>query len=261
MTEGLFGAEFFAALAGAAIAGAISFALQWQSFEAQRKIRKREREQERDHAAEQEREREAILAFSIMVKINRALTAIHQIKQHLEETFRESVTRRMEFANAVQGFSADFDRINFSIDELAFARHFRNSEMVNNLMDLPAILDLYVDNMAVIRRLKSELSDLASSITLDRKGRATSGYKSGDADKAKLRIAQANLLAQHLLARSIDDYRLAHNLFCDFQDSAKDRLGSERLRVEWKIEKLVSRKPPTGRKKSAQTAPSPPRAA
>lgn len=256
-----FGTEFFAALAGACVAGAISLALQWQSFDAQKKSRRREREQELAQAEERKREREAVLAFSTMVKINRALSVIEQIKRHLEEAFRESVTRKMELANAVHGFSADFDRIAFSVDELAFARHFRKSELVNDLVDLPAILDLYVDNMAVIRRLKGELSDLATSIKMDRRGRAVSSYTVGNADKAKLKVAQANLILQHLLARSIDDYRLAHNLFFDFQEASTDRLGQERLRVVWDIKRLPDRGTSPTAKTAARTVPAPPDAA
>lgn len=227
--------EFLAALAGALIAGSISGVLQWLSFKEQHRIRRAERRVADERMKETRNENEAVLAFSIMMKINRALTGIQQMKEQIDKGFLESVSRKMEFANAVQTLSSDPDRISFTIEEMALVRHFRKSEIANDLIDLPGILDLYIDNLAVIRNLKSEVSELAKTIEIDRYGRAFSSYDERNAQIAKLKIFQANQLLRHLLGRGIVDYPKTHRLFSDFQSAATDRLGRSRLKIEWDL--------------------------
>lgn len=240
-----FGAEFLAAVVGALFGGGISAAIQYYSFREQERVRKAIEGRQERLGAEAMKEKEALLAFSMLSKINRALTALTQIRDNLNNGFRHSLKNRMEFANGVLAIASDPDRISFTLEEMALVRDLRRDEIINDLMDLPYILDGYIDNMATFRRLRLEISDLAESGEIDRTGRAWSEFKGTGAFRAKIKLHEANTLLLAMFGRMFSDYRNTHDLFCNLQSALRARLGGDRMKVEWQIKPLppISRFP------------------
>lgn len=232
------GGEFLAALVGAIVGGGISAAIQYYSFSEQERVRKAVKREVRAESEEAKREREALLAFAIITKINRALTAFTQYKNTFDSGFRHSFVNRMELTNGVRAVASDHDRISFDLDELALVRDLAKAELMNHLLDLPHVLDSYIDNMGTFRRLRWEIADLAANGDVDRSGRAWSGFEGAAAFRAKVKIHEANSLLLTMFSRIFADHRTTHHLFCELQKAFRDRLGASRMKVEWEIEPL-----------------------
>lgn len=229
------GAEFFAAIVGAIVGGGISAAIQFYSFSEQERIRKAVRKEQRVVGEEAEREREALLAFSILTKINRALTALTQIREVLNKGLRVSIEKRIEFANAARAIASDPDRIEFTLEELALVRDLRRSDLLNVLLDLPYVLDGYVDNMSTFRRLRWEIVDLVSAGDVDRSGHAWNEFEGAAAFKAKVKIHESNTLLFAMWASIMKDYPGTKSLLTNLQSAFHDRLGRSRMKIEWDV--------------------------
>lgn len=215
--------------------GGISLLAQGREFRQQERVRAEDRAASAAENAAEDAERESQLAFSILAKINRAHTNIKQIKDHIHEGFWSSVRGGMEFANATKGISTDPLRIEFTSDELVLVRNLKRADLLNDLMNLPYVHDMYVENMALFKKIRWELPELASSGEVSRQGLASSVFEGANALRAKIKLHECNALLFFMLGSSIDDYHTCNNLFADLQVVLREKVGAELMRVEWGV--------------------------
>lgn len=230
--------EFIAGVTGALVGGAISYVLQRQVFAKEAAQRAADRKQAVAQSDEVIRQSELNRAFSIMLKVTAALNGLQQASGQLHRAVLTSVRERMDLAGAMRAFSADFDRIKFDTDELILIRSLRNADLFNELLNLPAVLDLYIDNFAVVRRLRMEMQDLVEQATLTRTGAGTSAFSGASAAKAKIKSYEVKSLALHMYARVFHDLPNYNNVACDLQDALINRFGKKDLSTVWGLERV-----------------------
>jgi hypothetical protein len=227
------------ALVGAAVGGLISLGLQLQSFRHEASKRSAERRAVRLQNDEAQRQAEIVCAFTLMMKVLSALNTLEQASDQLHSAILRSVRCRMDIAGAIRAFSADFERVKFETDELLLIRSLRRRDLFDELLNLPAVLDLYVDNFSVIRRLRSEMHDMVDEATVLRTGHGTAAFSGSNAAKAKIRAYDLRMLTLHMYARVFHDYPKYRNLACDLQDAIIDRFGRHDFGLIWGVRRAL----------------------
>jgi len=230
--------EFWSAIAGALVGGALTALTQLLSFRWQeRRERARRREKEaRDH--KEHLTRQATLAFSILAKMNRGFTAITQVRDVLgaaDQLVRET---GMELANAARPIATDPDRFSFTLDEMILVRDIARDEWINPFMNLPHVVDGYIANMAVFRRQKAEINSMAEVGHIGPDGRAFTGIPKAKEFKYKLLLREAEVLLASMRDTIGPDYVTTNNLFHDLHAAFQDRFGSARMKVSFEVDRI-----------------------
>lgn len=151
------GSEFWSAIAGAIVGGAIAFIIQILSLRAA----KNEREQER-------RDRERALAHSILFKLARIQTNLFNLHLHLEESFAAAHPDRHDdawsFILPIANAPAD---VHFSPDEMSFVLSLKMADLTDRIMSLDFVHNSLVE---VFKEYKILRSELTSSMPAEMRG-------------------------------------------------------------------------------------------
>lgn len=231
--------EFYAALGGALVGGLISLVLQFLNYWREDWVRKKERERTAAEHLNEMAEREATLAFSLLAKIGRAHTDIVNIRAHLKEgeARLRGVKNRM-LASAMLPLASDPPKLSLTLDEMILARDLKNDQILNDVMNFTHVHAMYVDSMSAFRALRRDLAALTSKTDIGPDGIATSVFEGANASIAQIKQKEANDLVIALLGYSDKDFAMITNLFHDAQSALLARLGKERLRTLWEVQRV-----------------------
>ena len=230
--------EFWAAIIGALVGGAITALTQLMSFRWQQNQERARRREDFHLQSERQLEREATLAFSILAKMNRGFTAITQVRDILDSAHQLMMQAGMEFANAARPTATDPESFRFSLDEMILVRDLRKTDLINNFLDLPYIVDGYIGNIAVFRRIKSDINGLAEVGRIEPDGRAISGIHKKNEFRHSLLVSEANVLLNAMHTSIAHDFKNTNNLFHDLHAALQDRLGGGRMKVDFEVERI-----------------------
>lgn len=233
-----FGPEFFAAIIGALVGGLMALLVQLLGFWFQIFERNRTTQREREEEEKRQRDREIVHAFSILVKINRAHTTIMDMKNHLHRGVLTAIKERMRYALAIKAFSSDPEPFRFSIDELALVRKMREADILNELLDLPFVHDMYIDNMRYHREECFKMADLAKDVKLSKDGKAQTFYSEADKARIEILVHQLDEIVLHLYGRSLGDFSYVNNLFFDIQNRFLEYFGDKEFGFRWQVSRV-----------------------
>ncbi len=230
--------EFWAAIIGALVGGAITALTQLMSFRWQQKQERARRRQETVLEHERRLEKEAALAFSILAKMNRGFTAITQVRDVLNTAREIMPNTKMDLASAARPIAIDPESFRFSLEEMILVRDLKLSELINTFINLPYVVDGYIGHMAVFRRIKSEMTALAEVGHIRPDGRAFSGIHKNNEFRYKLLLSEANFLLMSMSDTITDDFRNTNNLFHDLHSAFQERLGGARMKVDFLVDRI-----------------------
>jgi hypothetical protein len=230
--------EFFAAIVGAVVGGAISAALQWQNFKAQNS-KQAIAERRSDRAKkDSELQQNVVLAFSVLLKLNRIHTTVTNFLNHIHDGVLHAIRTKMELAGALKAFSSDPEPVEFTIEELALVRSCRNDDVLNALLDSPYINRMYIENAAVLRKMKLELAEIGQHRLVEAGGRFESRCEGAAAGRAQANVFTANVIIWTLYRRSFTDYPLITNLLHDVQRELWNFLGKGEVGFGFEVKRL-----------------------
>jgi len=163
---------------------------------------------------------------------------ISQICDHLHTGVIDGIRKRMQYGAAVMAFSADFPKIEFTLEELSLIRSLKDVNLLNRCILLSNIHAMYADNMRVYRSIRDEFGQRPSNVELQNDGTFLTQFEDADAAKAKLTISSANQLILTLYRRSFHDYPFVQNIFYDLQEGFIRRFGKDDLGIHWGVTRL-----------------------
>jgi hypothetical protein len=242
------------ALVGSLVGAGITCLAQWQIFNQQERIRKALAREAASKAETLRKETESIHAFSMFLKLNRIVTDLTDMRNSLHDAKIRALRDGGSMAAALRPFSTDPDKQGFSIEELLLVRALRRDDLLNIVTDLPAVHASYVDNIVVIRNLRTGWAELADEQELHVGGVVLTKFSGTKGEKARINLMQADELANVLWCRSWEDVPRTTNLFADLQDAIIDRLGSDIVRVKFAIGRLPEAPPPDRGRRGSKPA-------
>jgi len=225
--------ELISAVIGAAVAGLIALVLQWQNLGEQRKSLDRQRDSDERARAETQAERDSVLAFSLCLKLDRIATDLGVIRDHIANAKALAEKDGISLGAALVAFSADVPKVEIPLDELVLAKRCSKARVLNDLLDLPHVHGMYVDNIGVIRTLREELTGLISVNELREDGRASTTFEGPNQHIANVKILQINQIALALAESIAKDFQTAITTFDTVQEAIVARLGRERISFIW----------------------------
>jgi len=231
--------EFFAALAGAIVGGLISLVLQHLNYRREDRLRTRSREIKREADREENAEREAVAAFLLLAKVSRAHTDISNFRKHLSEAVDRAGPGN-PLTLVTLPLASDPPKLFLSADEMILVRDIKNDQVLNDAMNFTHLHAMYVDSMKLFRELRNEIASLTSETRMDSDGQAISVFEGANASVAQIKKQEADHLLASLVSFMDDDFRMVTNLFHDCQKAMLDKLGKDRLRTTWAVERMES---------------------
>lgn len=209
---------FLSTLLGALIAGTTGYLLQRRQFDQQRRI-----------VEEDKLELDEATGFSAMLKINRTLTTLVQVRQLIDEGISLCTMPKCEDLWAkTEAFSSDPPRIDVSMEEIVFVRRLGDVEAMNGMVDLESINNSYVDNMRTYSELRDSIGRRMVELGEHRvEGTTVSGSYTPE-QMAPLRpdMARANRMLLDI-RRMVDDHEpVVIKLFQTVHDLTRKKLGN-----------------------------------
>lgn len=235
----LFGSEFFAALAGAGVAGIVSWILQGQNFQAQRNSSQRAWKRERAAREDDRLDEQASTARRVLLKLGRILTDLTQIKDNLASAFRTSLQTKQGIALALRHFSTPLETFAFDSAELQVILMLRDRKTINHLLDLTYVHANYVQNLDYLKGASIAVRDLANSLEITSTGAVAMEFAGKDGTLARLSKEQSDEMAWTIFFKMFDDYPATLKSFSDAQIQFRDRFGADRMKMVWELEERV----------------------
>lgn len=208
---------FISALVGATVGGATGYLLQRNQF----------RNQQRQ-LADDRADAEEVAALGILVKINRVLTNIVRVRDHIDEGIAASASDPLRLWAKTMAFSSDLPTVEVSTLEAVFVKRLGDTEALNAVLDLPHVNATYVDNMGVYRQMRADLSERMLTLAVPDKVDGTMA-SAGFTDEQMMRLAPGMAALNDLLlamrAMCDEHEREVLHAFREVQARAQNRLG------------------------------------
>lgn len=195
-----FESNFWAAVIGAVVGGAISFVLQM--------VANRNSRQERIDAKQ---EVDRSLAYSLSFKIVKIVNRLGNINKHIEECRRLTKTEKVEplpwtFLLPILNMP---DEIHLSADEMALLFSTKNDELFNKVLNIEPVYNSILPVWDEYRRMRERFSAYAEQ------GIISDGVSEARFDtsgQGGIMLFEVNSLAENLIDRADKDYAEAQEI-------------------------------------------------
>lgn len=206
--------EFWAAVAGALVGGAIALGIQLLVFRASKHQRTEEAE-----------ERRTTLGKGLLVKMMRVYSTLFHLHRHLEEPFEKehNLRGRAEPWQIVTPVANLPSTVHFSTDELVMLMSLGNDDLANNILPFD---EIHNSTLALFQRFDDLRATLSSRLPADMTGTtATITLTPEQLRYVRPTMVQINDLVTAMRDRCRTDAREAWELTTTLHDELKSKVG------------------------------------
>ena len=234
----MIGHDFYAAVGGAVVGGVIAALVQIYSSHRQEAAQRRAHAVEVAERAALRREAEAGTAFSLIQKVNRALTTIRSIHETLSKGQETAVRTGNLPSNVTLPSASDDVVIEFNDVEMGLLQRACRAGLLSRALDLPYVQRTYVEFMRRYREMRGRLPELMSHNELHEDGFSTSTFEGVNAHKAEILQSEMNSDLKTLSAWSTFDYAHTNNILFDMYHLFLERFGEEGLHIRMNVRRM-----------------------
>lgn len=212
--EGTLDSEFWAAIAGSIVGGAIAAGIQYFATRAEKKRR-----------AIEAKERRHALALSLLFKMIKIHSHLHQYHSHLEESFRrgQSDPEKPEPWQFVLPIANNFEPVHFSTDEMTMLLSLKNDNLFNDMVSMD---EVHNSTLILFDTFKALRTELTSQLSTRMNGTVGSAAMTKDQFlQLRPKMVELNGLLNDLRARCELDAREARNNLTRLHAELVDKVG------------------------------------
>jgi hypothetical protein len=208
-----FNSEFWAAIAGAVVGGVISLCIQMVALNAAKNERREERQESR-----------AALGRSLMYKLMRIASDLHNLHQHVEESYaavpseahNDPFTFILPLANHPE-------YVHFSEQEVSLVMSFKDDDLLDELMSLDVVHNGLIDVFKTYQVMRNELLE---KMPAQMKGNiGTTKLNESEMLFVRPRMVAINMLLEQARTRAKGDYSDARSTLVKLHKALTVELG------------------------------------
>ena len=208
-----FNSEFWAAIAGAVVGGVISLCIQMVALNAAKNERREGR-----------RESRAALGRSLMYKLMRTTSDLHNLHQHVEESYAAapSETHNEPFL-FVLPLANHPEYVHFSEQEVSLVMSFKDDDLLDQLMSLDVVHNGLIDVFKTYQVMRNELLEKMPAQMSGNIGTTT--LNQSEMLVVRPRMVAINMLLEQARARAKVDYSDARSTLVRLHKALTVELG------------------------------------
>lgn len=215
---------FLAAMLGATVAATTAYLLQKRQFRQQQAILDRDRS-----------EQEETTGLGVLLRINRVLTTVTRIREHIDQGLtRSRRPGRLDLWAKTEEFSSAFPKVEVSIEELTFVKRLNDVVALDVMMDIQEMNGTYTETISRYGELRAKLSErMTGMATLRTDGAAViADFTPEQMQVLAPEMERLNKLLLDLHALAARDEPVLLDLFRRVQRLAQAKLGDRAVAFE-----------------------------
>lgn len=216
----MFGSEFWSAIAGAVVGGAISYAVQWQALKHDRNLRDKE-------AADL---KEAV-ALRLLMNLQVMYNNLNSIASHVDRALQSAEEKGWEVWNALPPIPNLPRHVELSPEELMMLLQARQAPLFNRVRDIEMVHHALIESLKVYLTVRTELGRKMGAEMDGKIG--TSRLSSDDLIRLGPLIADVSGLAQSIAETARDDADDAKDVWKEYRDLLPALIGKT-LTIEFR---------------------------
>jgi hypothetical protein len=208
-----FNSEFWAAITGAVVGGVISLGIQLVALNAAKQERREERQ-----------ERRVALSRSLMYKLMRITSDLHNLHQHVEESYAAAPSEAHgEPFLFVLPLANHPEYVHFSEQEVSLVMSFKDDDLLDQLMSLDVVHNGLIDVFKTYQIMRNELLEKMPAQMNGNVGTTT--LNESEMLVVRPRMVAINILLEQARARAKGDYLDARSTLEKLHKAMTVKLG------------------------------------